>query len=190
MIWELPTEVELGGTAYEVRTDFRDVLAIIKELNDPDSCPQIKYDIALDMFFFDYEKIPDHLIEDALNELMKFINCGEEESEDRDVRQRFDWDQDGMMIVSDINKVTGKDIRAEEYMHWWTFVSLFQGIGEGQMSNVIGIRDKLDKGEKLDKYEQEFYRENKSRVDLKKHYSAEEQAERDRLNRMLSGDFT
>lgn len=53
------------------------------------------------------------------------------------------------------------------------------------MSTLVSIRDKLRRGKKLEKWEQEYYRKNKDRVDLKKRYSAEELAEQERLNKLL-----
>ena len=44
---------------------------------------------------------------------------------------------------------------------------------------------KLRRGKKLEKWEQEYYRKNKERVDLKKRYSAEELAEQERLKKLL-----
>ena len=89
------------------------------------------------------------------------------------------------MIVADVNKVAGTEIRALPFLHWWTFVSYFNAIGEGQLSTLVSIREKLRKGKKLEKREQEYYRKNKDKVDLKKRYSAEELAEQERLKKLL-----
>ena len=70
-------------------------------------------------------------------------------------------------------------------MHWWTFLSWFNAIGEGQLSTVVSIREKLQKGKKLDKWERDFYRENKQLVDMKKRYSTQELAEQERLKKLL-----
>ena len=43
----------------------------------------------------------------------------------------------------------------------------------------------LRRGKKLEKWEQEYYRKNKARVDLKTRYSAEELAEQERLKKLL-----
>ena len=43
----------------------------------------------------------------------------------------------------------------------------------------------MRRGKKLEKWEQEFYRKNKDRVDLKQRYSAEELAEQERLKKLL-----
>ena len=89
------------------------------------------------------------------------------------------------MIVADVNKVAGTEIRVLPFLHWWTFVSYFNAIGEGQLSTLVSIREKLRKGKKLKKWEQEYYRKKKDKVDLKKRYSAEELAEQERLKKLL-----
>ena len=99
----------------------------------------------------------------------------------------MDWEQDESIIFSAINKVAGCETREKEYIHWWTFLGYFSEIGEGLFSTVINIRQKKNKGKKLEKYEQEFYRSNKQLIDLKEKYTAEEQAEIDRLNELLNG---
>lgn len=71
------------------------------------------------------------------------------------------------------------------FLHWWTFLAYFNAIGEEQLSTLISIRDKLNRGKKLEKWEQEYYRENKERMDLKKRYSADELAEQERLKKLL-----
>lgn len=55
------------------------------------------------------------------------------------------------------------------------FSWLFQRDRRGAFSSVIGIRQKLSKGKKLEKYEQEFYRNHRNMIDLKRKLSAEEQ---------------
>jgi hypothetical protein len=90
------------------------------------------------------------------------------------------------MIVADINKVAGKEIRALPFVHWWTFLSWFHAIGEGQLSTVVSIREKLRKGKKLEDWEKDYYREHKQVIDLKKRYSQTEMQERAELEKMLS----
>ena len=97
----------------------------------------------------------------------------------------LDWQQDAQIIVADVNKAAGMEIRAMPYMHWWTFLSWFHAIGEGQLATVVSIRDKLRRGKKLEKWEQEYYRKNRNRVELKKRYSAEELAEQERIKKLL-----
>ena len=58
-------------------------------------------------------------------------------------------------------------------------------IGESLYSTVIDIRQKKQKNKKLEKWEEEFYRENKSIVDLKEKYTEEELAEQERFKRLF-----
>ena len=97
----------------------------------------------------------------------------------------LDWQQDLPLIVADVNKAAGCEIRALPFVHWWTFLAWFGAIGEGQLSAVVAIRDKLRRGKKLEGWEREFYQRNRARVDLKTRYTPEDLAERERLNRLL-----
>jgi hypothetical protein len=86
----------------------------------------------------------------------------------------MDWEQDAPLIMPAINKVAGREVRAVEYMHWWTFLGLYMEIGESQFATVINIRQKLQKKKPLEKHEKEYYRQNKAVVDLKKKISSED----------------
>jgi hypothetical protein len=96
----------------------------------------------------------------------------------------YDWNQDEQMIFAEINKVAGRETRLDEYMHFWTFIGLFQGIGEGLFCTVISIRQKLNKGKKLDKTEDEFYKRNKALIRLKPKLSQAEQEQYDFINEL------
>ena len=49
-------------------------------------------------------------------------------------------------------------MRALPYLHWWSFLSAFDAIGDGTFATVVGLRDKLRRGKKLEPWELEFYR--------------------------------
>jgi hypothetical protein len=180
--WDLPETAEIGGTVYELNTDYRDVLEIIRYLNDSEQTEYVRWRIAIALFF-EGEIPPEHQ-QTAMEYLAAFISYGETD-QSRPGPQLLDWEQDTKAIVADVNKVAGQEIRALPYLHWWTFLSYFQAIGEGQLSTIVGIRDKLRRGKKLESWEQDFYRENRSRVDFKKKYTAEELAEQERLKKLL-----
>ena len=180
-LWNLPTSACIGGREYSIHADYRDILEIFQYLDDPDRPEYIRWKIALALF---YEgEIPKAHFQEAMEYLTDFISCGERDS--KPAPKLLDWEQDAQVIVADVNKVAGTEIRALPFLHWWTFLSYFQAIDEGQLSTLVSIRDKLRRGKKLEKWEQEYYRTNKDRVDLKKRYSAEELAEQERLNKLL-----
>ena len=119
--------------------------------------------------------------------MLKFINCGEvEEYGKPDKKPIMNWNKDFPMLVAPINRVVGYDIRSVDYMHWWTFVSAYMEIGECTFQTVVGIRNKKQRGKKLEKWEEEFYNENRSKVDLGVDFSNEEEKF---LKDLLGKDF-
>lgn len=179
--WALPETAAIGGREYGLHTDYRDVLEIMGYLDDPDTPEYLRWQIAVALFF--EGEIPPKDMQEAVEYLAVFISCGEKDS--KPGPKLLDWEQDAKAIIADVNKVAGREIRSLPYLHWWTFLAYFQAIGEGQLSTIVSIRDKLSRGKKLEKWEQDFYRENKSRVDFKKKYSAEDLAEQERLKKLL-----
>ena len=75
----------------------------------------------------------------------------------------MDWEQDAPIIIPAVNKVNNADVRATEYMHWWTFLGYFQSIDRNDTWGcVLVIRQKKAQGKKLEAYEKEFYSANRN----------------------------
>ncbi len=165
-IGRLPKELEVGGQLYSIRSDYRDILFVVTAFNDDELNKNEKWQVALEIIYEDYKAIPIEHMEEALQQISWFIDCGDTREAKETPRKVYDFDHDETMIFSAVNKVAGFETRAVEYMHWWTFVGYFMEIGESQFSNILGIRQKLAKRKKLDKYEQEFYIEFKDIIDL------------------------
>lgn len=180
-LWQLPRNAVIGGKTYAIHADFRDILEIFTYLDDPELPEYLRWRIALALF---YEgQIPQEDQQAAMEHLSWFISCGKEQGNPG--KKLLDWEQDADMIVADVNRAAGQEIRGLPFVHWWTFLAWFHAIGEGQLSTVVAIRDKLRRGKKLEQWEKEFYRENKHRVDMKKRYSAQELAEQEALKKLL-----
>lgn len=181
-IWQLPTKAVIGGTEYDLHGDFRDILEIFSYLNDESLPEPFRWQIALGLF---YEQPIEWLHQqEAMEYLCGFI-AGGNEQQGKTGPKLIDWQLDGELIVADVNKAAGQEIRLLPFVHWWTFLSWFHAIGEGQLSTVVSIRDKLRRGKKLEKWEKDFYRENKSRVDMKRPLSQQEQQEKQKLEELL-----
>ena len=179
-LWQLPTKAHIGGKDHKIATDYREILKIFSCLNDPDLPEYIRWEAALMLF---YEEVPEQR-QEAVEFFCRFLTGGEENTTPGP--RLLDWEADATSIIADVNKVAGMEIRSVPYIHWWTFLSWFHAIGEGQLSTLVSIRQKLHKGKKLEGWEKEFYRENKKKVDLPKKYSAQELAEQEWLNEMLN----
>lgn len=179
--YSLPMTLEVNGKEYEIRTDFRAILDVLASQRDPDLDAQAKAVVLLKIMFPKWYEIPRDGLEEAVNKAIEFIDCGVEADKDKQKPQLVDWEQDAPMIVSAVNRVAHTEVRQLEYLHWWTFFSYYMEIGEGLFSQVVSIRSKKAKHKKLEKYEQEFYRENKKLVDIKKPLTEEEKAQDDAM---------
>lgn len=78
------------------------------------------------------------------------------------------------MIIPAVNSVAHTEVRAIPDLHWWTFFGWFMEIGDSTFSNVLHIRGQKAKGKKLDKADQEWYRQNRNLVDFKRNYTESE----------------
>ena len=180
--WELPKTAVIGGKTYPICTDYRQILEIFAWMQKEELPEFLRWQIALALFY--EEEIPDEAFQEAAEYFRRFISCGEAE-EGNPGPVLLDWEHDAQDIVADINKTAGVEIRGLPYLHWWTFMGWFRGIGEGNLSTLLSVRDKLRRGKKLEKWEQEYCHRNRSRVALPKKYSPEELAEQERLKRLL-----
>ena len=137
MIGRLPTTLEIGGTEYSIRTDFRDALTILEALGDPELDDKQKLFVMLFDLYEDFEDIPQDDYEEAVKKANWFLNGGQE---------------------------------SEPGNH---------------LSQVMSLRQKKAKGKKLEKWEQEFWRNNKRLCVLERKQS---QADKDlmaELNALL-----
>lgn len=187
MIGRLPTQLNIGGTDRAIRSDFRVALLIMQAYNDPELSDQEKAQIMMECLYEEYDGLSYEDYQEAYDKAVWFLDGGvvDESPKHQQSKKIMDWEQDEQMIFSAINKVAGKETRAIDYIHWWTFLGYFNEIGEGLLSTVINIRQKKNKGKKLEKHEQEFYRENKSLIDIKIKLTPEEQAEKEYLEKLL-----
>lgn len=173
--WELPTSLNVNGCDYEIRTDYRVILDILMAMNDPDIFSPAMSEkqknaervmTMLQILYIDFESIPKSDWKEAAEKAKEFIDCGLSE-DGRYHPKIMDWKQDAAIIVPAINKVAGTDIRADKYVHWWTFMGYYLEIGDCLFSSVVNIRKKKSTGKKLEKWEREFYQNNQSIIDLK-----------------------
>ena len=142
------------------------VLDCFSVLNDVELDERERVLACLIIFYEDFNEIESVLSlgEEELTSLIEsaflFFNCGQKHSSGETNYKTIDWEQDSQLISSAVNKVAGKEVRAEQYIHWWTFMGYFNAVGESALATVVGIRDKIVKGKKLEKYEQQFRHDN------------------------------
>lgn len=190
--WELPTSLDVGGKEYAIRTDYRVILDILAAMNDPEIFEpgmteeekKIEQTMTmLQILYIDFDSIPPKDYQEAAEKAVDFIDCGIK-GDDKPKPRTMDWEQDAPIIAPEVSKVAGRDIRVGE-THWWEFFGYYLGIGEGVFNTIVSIREKRRKGKKLEKWEKEFYQNNKSLIDLKSKKIERSEEEKEELRRLF-----
>ena len=168
------------------------VLDCFKALNDEELSEQERLFTSLIIFYKDFSTIEDvmeqsDILKQLQEEMFIFFDGGDKNLENNTENINvIDWDRDSNLIVSAVNNVAGKEIRSEEYLHWWTFISYYTAINESLLSEVIKLRYKRVKGEKLETYERKFIQNNPQYFNIDTRTT--EQKEADEYVRQLWGN--
>lgn len=184
--YDLPTSLTIGEGAFPIRYGWRAVLDIFAAFNDPDMDGDMKTEVLLKVLYPDWQKIPHDLIPEAVKKGCEFLDCGTK-PEKRNRPRSMDWEQDASMIIPAINDVAGREVREDLNIHWWTFFGWYMSIDNGLFATVLYIRQKKAKGKKLEKHEEEFYRENRHLIDLKVQDTEEVRQEKENILKWLNG---
>lgn len=159
-LYSLPVTVSCGGQELPIRGrgDYRVILDVIAALEDWELEEDERAEAALTIFLdCDLVMVPD--LQGACEQMTDFIVAGGKPGKNAG-RKLMDWQDDAPHIISGVNRVLGQEIRALPYLHWWTFVGAYMEIGDGTLATVIGIRDKLARGRKLETYERQYYHDH------------------------------
>lgn len=175
-MYELPTTVEVCGTQYDIRSDYRAALDLCAALSDTELTDAEKASAVYMIFYPAFDDMPHEHYEEAIRQCFWFLGGGEDEGGHSKSPPLMSWEQDFKQVVAPINRVLGTEVRALPYLHWWTFTSAYMEIGDCTFAQIVRIRSQLAKGRALDKSDREWYRQNRHLVDLKMKYTEQENA--------------
>lgn len=181
MIGYLPKSLEIDGEQYEINSDFHIALLIFEAYNDAELSNYGKTLVCLKCL---YKEIPQNA-EEALKKAVWFLDGGDMPKSKQAPVKLMDWEYDQPIYFPAVNKVAGYETRTTEYLHWWSFLGLFNEIGEGLYSQIMNIRSKLAKHKRLDKFEKEFYDSHKALINIQEKLSPEEQEELDFIKNLV-----
>lgn len=176
MIGALPKSLVVDGIEYPINSDFRAALLVLEAYGDTSLSAFNKQLTMLEVIYtpMPTEDNPDPEpnippnTEEAQRQACWFLDVGldKRKKSSEDVRT-MDYTQDEQLIFSAVNAVYTRDVREEQYMHWWTFYGLCQAIdNESMIASIANIRYKKAKNQKLEKHEQMFYKENRHLIDF------------------------
>lgn len=188
MIFDLPTTLTVGGREWAIETDFRQILRVVTAFEDIDLTDADKAMVCLYNIYVDLDEMQSELYQDAFDAAVQFIDGGNTPNDNKPSGPRtMDWAQDAQLIFPAVNKAAGFEVRSVPYMHWWTFLGYFMEISGSTYATVLELRGKRAKGKKLEKHEQEYWRQNRAICEIKPKMTAEDRAEQERLKQLLGG---
>lgn len=176
MTFTLPTSLSVGGKECPIRTSWTAALDIINALADTGWTPAQKAEIILTILYT--VPIPRQHAEEAIRRAYWYLDGGQEQN-GKNAPTLMDWQKDWPLIVAPINRVVGHDVRIDDGLHWWTFLAAYMEIGgDCTLAQIVSIRDKLARGEKLEDYEKKFASRNADLLSLPNRFT---QADKDSL---------
>ena len=133
---DYPESIIVDGQEIRIRTDFREYIRLIDLLKTDEMRDSEKWQYIL-RYFYDQ---PDN-IAGALDGLVDFVNLEQlrekisesnedEQEESVDSRPLFSFRCDYPYILSGFLSSYGINLRSIDYMHWWEFRLLFDGLPE------------------------------------------------------------
>ena len=182
MTWDLPVSVTIDGEEFEIENncDYRVALDCLGVYEDTNLDLAAQHRSALIIFYKEPHRIRN--VEEAVRQMIRVIDCqGEEElaegsnSTAEQPMRIMSWSKDFKFIAPAVSRILGYDVRTpNKYTHWWTFMGAYMEIGECTWSTFVSIRRKRQQGQKLEKWEQKVYSENKRDIDLPQNLTDEE----------------
>lgn len=179
LLTPLPTTIEIGGTEYEIDSDFRTAIRFALLMQDSAIADNVKLDIALYMFFGEADILN---VEEAVEQILLFYQCGKTDkkggSGKAPAKRVYDFEYDADLIFSAFLEQYGIDLQKIAYLHWWKFRALFVGLSENtEFMKIVGYRSVEITGD-MSKAQKAHYKKLKALYALPDNRT-EEEKERD-----------
>lgn len=157
LVDKLPTEYE----GLKVNTNFRSFILFELLMQDNELTNEEKIELTLNLFYED--EIDD--IKKAIDGVIWFYSLGDSEkpkkqgknSKNNKKNQIYSYEHDAKYIFSAFFDQYGIDLNEIDYLHWFKFKSLFDGLkDENKICEIMGYRSidlsKIKDKEQLKKY--------------------------------------
>lgn len=135
----LPYETEYGGRSYTLTPYFNRILAVFDLHQRSDLMEEDKLKLSLFLLVKKSGTVPDPA--GLFNHVIGMLI---EPRKQKSEKKYVDYIQDSAYIYAAFRQAYGIDLFAEQdRMHWWQFLSLFQGLPENtRIMQIISIRSK------------------------------------------------
>ena len=169
-----PDYVTVKGKKVRIVTDFREYIKLIDLLKDEEVDETEKKELIACWFLDD----PGSDFEESLQALTDFVinyretkaSEGEESNEDNTKHDPvISYNQDAAYIISGFLECYGIDLTEIQYMHWWKFQMLIDGMNEDcELKKRMGYRS-IDLNQIKDKEERERIRKIQKQIAINDH---------------------
>lgn len=154
-----PVSVEIGGIQVPVNADFR-VMLRIDDLRDQGMTDAERGVQSLWLF---YGKAPGD-IEAATEQMLWFMRCGEKEKKavawgGKPDKPDFSFTRDAPLILAAFRDQYGIDLVNIDFLHWWEFRALLDGLRSGHLFCEVRRIRSMDLGKIKDNEQRKCYRE-------------------------------
>jgi hypothetical protein len=127
-----PDAIIVGGAEYEINTDYTYALACIACVNDAEISDVERAYGVIGLLY--KQEPPD--TKEALRLAVKYLSCGKEANAEPG-KPDMDYEYDMHYIRSSFRSDYGVDLSRTEYMHWWEFCELLQGLNDNSILNRV-----------------------------------------------------
>ena len=160
-----PTELEANGRIYKINTDYRVALACFKAIEDSEINDTERAIAIITLLLGKNVRYKDYEI--CLNKCAIYLRCGKEENDNIDEID-MDYLQDESYIRTSIRQCYHLNINNIEYMHWWEYNELIEGLTEETVLNKIRFLRSYDLSDEKDEKRKREIQKAKNQVALKK----------------------
>jgi hypothetical protein len=168
----LPESFLIDGKEYKISSDFREIVALEEILSSEDLTDAERGEQALNLF---YGCIPSD-VEAAVDKLCWFMQCGEKERPHRGRRQGTQGDfrqsavysfiHDAGLIYAAFMAQYGVDLCDVEYLHWWKFKAMFEGLEDSRVIKEVMRCRAVEIDSKMPQGQKDYYNAMKQRYAL------------------------
>lgn len=158
LVDKLPTDFE----GLKIETNFRSFVLFELLMQDNSISKEDKVLLAINLFY----KEPKNDIKKMIDGILWFYKCGKEEKEVKNKkatgsnkkRDIYSFEYDAGLIYSAFKDQYGVDLNEIDYLHWFKFKALFEGLkSDNKICEIMGYRA-VDLSKIKDKDEKAKYR--------------------------------
>lgn len=181
----LPTKIEIDSKEYEINSNFRTSILFELLMQDKSIENENKIPMALQLY---YPVIPKN-INEAIEKMLWFYRCGKDirkskgNGKRKSVTQVYSFEHDNEYIYAAFMDQYNIDLQDIEYLHWWKFKAMFNGLKEdNQIKRIMGYRS-MDLSKIKDKEQKAYYKKMQRLYEIP--ISKDEKEKIDEINQIL-----